>query len=60
MSRDLPRMLTVREVAEYLQVTTRTVYEWTARGELPCIRISNRLRFLHSDVLRWVEQRKEG
>ena len=51
---------TVREVARFLGLHEKTVYEWAARGDLPCIRLGNRLRFAASDVSRWLQARKEG
>ena len=54
------RLLTVREVAEWLRVHEKTIYEWAERGKLPCFKIGNRLRFEASDVSRWLQARKEG
>ena len=50
----------VEEVAAYLQIHRKDVYELVARSGLPCIRFGRRLRFDPSDVLRWVSARKEG
>ncbi len=44
----LPRraaLLTVQDVAERLNVSTRTVRRLVAAGRLPCIRIGRSLRF---------------
>ena len=51
---------TVHEVAQFLGLHKKTVYEWAARGDLPCFRVGNRLRFAASDVSRWLQARKEG
>ena len=47
------------DVAAYLRVHPKDVYELTALRGLPCLRIGRRLRFDPGDVLRWVEARKE-
>ena len=39
---DLPDLLTVREVAEILRVSTLTIKRWGKRGKLPAIRINSR------------------
>ena len=39
---DLPDLLTVREVAEVLRVSTLTIKRWGKRGKLPAIRINSR------------------
>ncbi len=53
------RLWTVRDVAQFLGMHEKTVYEWASRGELPCFRIGNRLRFSPTELTRWVSARKE-
>jgi excisionase family DNA binding protein len=43
-------LLTVREVATLLRVSTATIYALAARQELPHVRVSNALRFRHEDL----------
>jgi len=50
----------VPDVAAYLRVHPKDVYELTALHGLPCIRFGRRLRFDPGDVFRWVEARREG
>lgn len=38
----LPDLLTVKEVAEILRVSTLTIKRWGKRGKLPAIRINSR------------------
>jgi excisionase family DNA binding protein len=40
--KDLPDLLTVREVAELLRVSPLTIKRWGKRGKLPPIRINAR------------------
>ena len=56
----MPRLLTVRELAAFLGLHQKTIYDWSSRGELPCLRLGNRLRFDPNDVLRWLSARKGG
>jgi excisionase family DNA binding protein len=39
---NLPDLLTVREVADILRVSTLTIKRWGKRGKLPAIRINSR------------------
>ena len=39
---ELPNLLTVREVAEFLRVSPLTIKRWGKRGKLPAIRINSR------------------
>jgi excisionase family DNA binding protein len=45
-----PRLLTVPDVADQLQVSARTVWRWIADGALPCVRIGRTVR-VDPDVL---------
>jgi excisionase family DNA binding protein len=46
----LRTLLTVKEVAAYLHVSTKTVYRVCALGELRRIRVLNAIRMAPSDV----------
>ncbi|TMA86837.1 MAG: helix-turn-helix domain-containing protein [Deltaproteobacteria bacterium] len=46
-------LLTVKEVAAYLHVSTETVYRLCALGELRHIRVLNAIRMASSDVDHW-------
>ena len=52
------RLLTTRQVADYLGFSPETVLPWYRGGELRGIRLgSNVLRFRASDVEAWLESR---
>jgi len=46
----LRTLLTVREVAAYMRVSTATVYELCARGKLRHVRVINAIRIEPCDV----------
>jgi excisionase family DNA binding protein len=46
----LRTLLTVREVAAYLRVSTATVYELCARGKLRHVRVLNAIRVASCDL----------
>lgn len=52
------QLLTVREVAAMLRLTEKGVYSLVAGRRIPFIKISNRVRFLHSDVLAWLRKNR--
>ena len=54
------RLLTVEDLAGYLEVPVATVYAWRYRrqGSLG-FRVGKHLRFRWSDVERWIEARIE-
>jgi len=54
------RLLTLREVADYLAVSERTVRRLIAADDLPCLRIGSQIRFDPATLLRWISARKGG
>jgi transcriptional repressor of dcmA and dcmR len=54
-------LMTVKEVAAFLNVAEVTVRRMTARGDLPCYRVGNRheRRFRLRDLEVYLERRRE-
>jgi len=50
-------ILTLDEVAKYLRVSDRTVYEWAQKGEIPAGKIGTVWRFKKSELEQWVNNR---
>jgi PTS system nitrogen regulatory IIA component len=50
-------ILTIDEVAKYLRVSERTVYEWAQKGEIPSGKIGTVWRFKKSELEKWVDER---
>ncbi len=50
-------ILTIDEVAKYLRVSERTVYEWAQKGEIPSGKIGTVWRFKKSEIEKWVNDR---
>ena len=53
-------ILTIEEVAKYLRVSERTVYEWAQKGEIPSGKIGTVWRFKRSELEKWVDDRLSG
>ena len=47
-------MMTVKQVAEYLQYHPMTIYRWTRARKIPCIRVGTMLRFDKASIDRWL------
>lgn len=54
---DLPAM-TVREIADYLNVDEKTVYRLAKRGDLPGFKVAGTWRFRKGDIDEWIERQK--
>jgi excisionase family DNA binding protein len=52
----MDKIMTREEVAQHLQVSTRTIHRWEQQGMLPCIVFSGTLvRYKEKDVEKLVE-----
>ena len=49
------RLMTVPEVAKYLQIHRGTVYSWVWADKLPCVRIGDLVRFRKADLERMLK-----
>lgn len=50
--------LTVRDVAELLNVSEKSVYRWITDGNLPAYRVSGQYRFNRAELLEWATAKK--
>jgi excisionase family DNA binding protein len=53
-------LMSVADVARYLNVSTSTVRDFIARGEIPFHRIRTLIRFRRSEVDAWLEATRIG
>ena len=52
------RLLTVDEVAQWLQVKPRTIYQWVHEGYIPVIKLGALVRFDQTSVMDWLRKRE--
>ncbi len=56
----LEPLLSIEELAEYLDVPVTTIRDWRTDGKGPCaIKVGGRVRFATSDVLTWLLRQRE-
>jgi len=53
----MDKLLTVEEMAEYLNLKPSTIYQWTHQGFIPHIKLGSRVRFRMSQIEKWLESR---
>lgn len=46
----LPELLTLRELAQYLRVSTRTAYQLAADGEVPAVKVGGQWRISREEL----------
>ena len=49
-------ILTIKEIAEYLKVTERTIYRLAAAKQMPAFKIGGSWRFSRQDIDGWIKR----
>ena len=55
----LEPLMTARDVADRLQLHSKTVERMARAGRLPSLRVFGRLRFRPSDIASWLAERED-
>jgi excisionase family DNA binding protein len=55
-----PDVLTADEVAEFLRLDRKTVYDYAGRGVIPCQRIGKRMLFSREALTLWLRSCSKG
>jgi excisionase family DNA binding protein len=48
-------LLTIKDVAQQLQIKPSTLYAWAAQGRIPCVKLHGLVRFRRDEIESWVE-----
>jgi excisionase family DNA binding protein len=54
-----PNIMTIKQVAEYLKISPRTVYKLVKEGAIPSFKIMNMWRFERSKIDQWIQEKSE-
>ena len=54
----MDRLLTIDDLAEWLQVKPRTIYQWVHEGYIPVIKLGALVRFDKASIIEWVKKRE--
>jgi PTS system nitrogen regulatory IIA component len=52
------RLLTIDDVAEFLQVNPMTIYAWVRDGKIPAFKIGKVWRFKKEEIEKWLKGKK--
>lgn len=53
-------ILTIREVAEFLRVTEKTIYRMASEKRIPAFKVGGSWRFDKTDIEKWIEDNKKN
>ena len=54
----MERLLTTQQLSDLLQISPRTVYQWTHTGFIPHYKLPGSVRFKESEIEKWLKSRK--
>lgn len=58
-SADEGEILTLKQVADYLKVTERTIYRLAAAKKIPAFKVGGTWRFSRADLDQWIQQQQK-
>ena len=56
----MAKLMTVKEVADYLRVTEKTIYRLLKRGSIPATKVGHQWRFNKASIDKWLQQNPAG
>ena len=60
MKNNKEKLMTVKEVAEYLQFDEHTIYRMARKGEIPAFKIARQWRFKRDLIEKWLKTKTKG
>lgn len=55
--KEYPEVMTVKQVAEYLQIDVQSIYKMAQRDKIPCVKIAGQWRFKKPILDEWLNQK---
>jgi excisionase family DNA binding protein len=51
-------IMTIEELAAYLQIGKKTIWTHYTKGDMPVVRLGGKIRFLKSSIDKWIESKE--
>jgi PTS system nitrogen regulatory IIA component len=48
-------LMTIEDLADYLKVTRRTIYEWVKHNKIPAVKLVGQWRFKKDKIDAWID-----
>jgi len=56
----MERWLTLEQIAEYLQMSTSSIYKMAQKGKIPAYKVGRQWRFRKEEIDRWIKSQKQS
>jgi len=53
---NVEKWLTLEQIAEYLQMSTSSIYKMAQAGKIPAYKVGRQWRFKKEEIDRWIEK----
>ena len=53
-------LMTIEDLAGYLRVTRRTIYEWLKKNKIPAVKLIGQWRFQRDKIDAWLENKSKS
>lgn len=53
-------LMTIEDLAAYLKVTRRTIYEWLKHGKIPAVKLIGQWRFKRERIDAWLDDKMKA
>jgi len=50
--------MTAKELEELLRIDVKTIYRYVQKGLIPYVKMQSNVRFIRSEILKWMEERQ--
>ena len=54
----MEKLLTIQQLSELLQISRRTLYDWTHTGYIPHYKLPKGVRFSEKVVINWLNKKR--
>lgn len=52
-------LMTIEDLADYLKVTRRTIYDWLKHNKIPAVKLIGQWRFKKEKIDAWIENKSQ-
>ena len=52
-------LMTIEDLADYLKVTRRTIYDWLKHNKIPAVKLVGQWRFKKDKIDAWLENQSQ-
>jgi excisionase family DNA binding protein len=54
------RLVDVKMLSAMISVKCKTLYDWSHKGLVPCVKLGRLLRFDPDEIERWIKSKRQG